>query len=33
MVWFLFSYLKTARVQREDIMFRMPAFRSEQNRI
>lgn len=33
MVWFLFSYLKTALVQREDSMFRIPAFRSEQNRI
>lgn len=31
MVWFLFSYLKTALVQREDIMFRMTAFRSEQD--
>ncbi len=31
MVWFLFSYLKKALVQREDIMFHMPAFRSEQN--
>lgn len=33
MVWFLFSYLKKALVQREDSMFRMMAFRSEQNRI